>query len=88
MDKLVKLRKEVDKIDESILKLLGKRFEIARKIGHLKKENKLGVLDSQRWQFILKKALARGKQLDLPASFVKKIYRLIHQTSVKMQKGN
>lgn len=85
-EKITKLRKEIDRIDQSLLKLLGKRMAVAGKIGQIKKQSKLSMVDKKRWQIVLDKNLEQGEKLGLPASFVKRIYQLIHQTSVKVQK--
>ncbi len=43
-------------------------------------------MDKKRWQFVLERNLNSGEKLGLSVSFIKKIYQLIHQTSVKVQK--
>lgn len=48
MDKLTKLRNTIDSIDESIKKLLEKRFEVAEEIGACKKEKSIDITDSAR----------------------------------------
>lgn len=85
-DRLTKLRKEVDKIDENILELLGKRFAVTKKVGKLKKEAKIGVIDQKRWISLLDKNLSHAKKMGIPVTLVKKIYQLIHLHSVKLQK--
>lgn len=80
------LRKEIDKIDEDILKLLSKRAKISKKIGIIKRENHKSFLDSHRWQKLLEKNLAKADQLGISAKLVEKLFKLIHQYSLKLQK--
>lgn len=48
-------REEIDRIDEQIIELFGRRMEVARRIGEYKKENGLNILDSAREEEKLKK---------------------------------
>lgn len=52
---LKELRKEVDNIDDELIKLLEKRFEITKKIGEYKALQQIEVLDKNREYEILKK---------------------------------
>lgn len=70
------LRKQIDKIDESIVNLLSKRIEIVKRIGGLKKKNNIPVLDKLRWQKII-----RSKK-----GYVKKIWEIIHSEALKVEK--
>lgn len=79
-------RKQIDLLDEKILKILSKRFESVRKIGKLKKENNLQALDQKRWQKVTESNLYKARSLYLPEDFVKKLLTLIHQYSLKLQK--
>ncbi len=84
--KLAGWRKQIDIQDEKMLEILAKRFEIIKKIGKLKKENNLPVLDKKRWQKVLMSNLDKAKKLDLPEDFVKKLLSLIHQYSLRSEK--
>ena len=54
MDKLKQLRNQIDKIDESIIKLIAERAMISRQIGLAKKAQNLEVYDREREEFIAK----------------------------------
>ena len=85
-DKLTDLRKEVDKIDENIITLLAKRMEIIKKIGTLKKVHGLVLLDEKRWQDVLSSRITKAQSLTLSAAFVKRIFNLIHEQSLEIEK--
>lgn len=55
MNSLDKYRKEIDKIDDSIIELLEQRFNLVVEIGQYKKENNLPVFDAKRESAIKQK---------------------------------
>ncbi len=71
MDRLKKLRGEIDSIDDQILRLVEKRREIAGRIGRLKKQNGLEVYDPVRENKIIEKAC---KNTRLDAWFVRRLF--------------
>ena len=54
-------RKQIDEIDEQIIKLLASRLEIVKKVWEWKKENNMQPLQPSRWQQVLesRKQLAK-----------------------------
>src|SRR5690606_8368078 len=58
---LEKLRTEIDSLDSNILEIIGKRMAIADRIGTLKKEKNVAILQSRRWREILEKMIAEGR---------------------------
>lgn len=65
MEELEILRKEIDKIDEQLVELFEKRMELAIKIGDIKKQKGMQILDSQREKAVIKNAIAHLKNKDL-----------------------
>lgn len=55
MQTIEDLRKQIDKIDQEIIKLLDRRYEIACNIGALKAQNDINVLDNGRENIIYSK---------------------------------
>ena len=55
MEDIQDLRREIDKIDQEIVKLFNHRLEIAKKIALYKKANNLAVLDQKREDALLEK---------------------------------
>jgi len=62
MNSLDKYRKEIDKIDDSIIELLEKRFNLVVEIGQYKKENNLPVFDAKRESVIKQKFTTKQYQ--------------------------
>ncbi len=85
MTSLQELRSQIDIIDDELLNLLAKRSEISSKIGVIKKENNLTVLQQDRWNSILSKHIEKGMTLGLKEELVKEIFELIHKDSIERQ---
>jgi chorismate mutase len=79
-------RKEIDTIDDEIMRAVSKRIAIVHKIGKLKKENGVKPLDENRWQQVLQDKLTKAKDLNLSDDLVRKLYNLIHEHSLTLQK--
>mgnify|MGYP006315719737 FL=1 len=47
--KMAKLRLQIDEFDGKLLEILGNRMKVADKIGVLKKEKNVAILQNQRW---------------------------------------
>jgi len=77
-----KLRTEIDKIDEQIIRLLSDRMEKVKKIGEIK--NKIGKskLDINRFNKLLKKRIELGKRYELTKDLITKIWNLIHDEAL------
>jgi len=72
-----KLRAQIDKIDEKLLKILAERFKITQKVGEYKKKYKLPVIDREREKEIFQKRKLLAEKLGLDALMVKQIFHLI-----------
>lgn len=78
-------RRQIDDIDRNILYFLSKRMEIVEKIGVLKKENDITILQIRRWNNIFRDRMKRGKELGLDPAFLRTILELVHQQSIELQ---
>ncbi len=81
------LRHQIDYLDNELLDLLGKRMEIADKIGLYKKRNNISILQPSRWNEILKIAAEKGQSRGLSAEFIEKVLKAIHQESINHQEA-
>ena len=85
-DKLENLRKEIDVIDNEIVKLFAKRFEVVKQIGVFKKENKIDVVDDKRFQKVLEKVENLAGKNGISKKFIHEIYEQIHDYSCDLEK--
>lgn len=79
------LRMQIDAVDAEIIDALARRVEISRRMGRLKKENNISIVQTERWDVVLGDALARAADSDLDRKLVEDIFALIHADSVKQQ---
>lgn len=85
LNRLEQLRKRIDKIDLDIVDLLSARMQIVEEIGLYKKENDITVLQIERWKEILKNMIAQAENSEVNIEFVKQVYQLIHEESIRLQ---
>jgi chorismate mutase len=78
-------RIKVDSLDSNILVMLGERESLVKEIGMYKAKNHIPPLQASRFQEILKKTVAAGKQLQLSEDFVIELMNAIHKESLKIE---
>lgn len=81
------LRSDIDRIDSSLIDLLAERMKISEAIGEIKEKSRLTVLQTGRWNSVLKKARTMAKEKDLDEDFITEIFNLIHRASMERQLG-
>jgi chorismate mutase len=82
---LNQLRSQIDLLDSSLLDTMGDRVKVAKSIGQLKKDRNVAVLQSNRWNEILGRMILEGEQRGLSEEFVLKLFKSIHQESIRHQ---
>ena len=60
-------------------------MQISEAIGNLKKENKIAVLQNQRWMEILDRMKQEGSEKGLSEAFILSFFKAIHQESITHQ---
>lgn len=80
---LEKIRAKLDIIDESLIKLLGKRFRMTQEIGLIKKHQKLLPRDPQREKRQMDRITLLAEKQGVDPSFAQKLLRLIIDEVVK-----
>jgi chorismate mutase/prephenate dehydratase len=84
MKELEKLRREIDQIDNEILKLLNKRAEVVIGISHIKRNEKAKFYSPEREREILERLTALNKG-PFPHETLKVIYREILSASLSLE---
>ena len=79
------LRLRIDAIDDELIDLLASRLEIADRIGEYKRQNNITILQTGRWEKVLKRVLTRGAERGLDTGFLNRLFALIHQASIDRQ---
>ena len=79
------LRNRIDALDSELLEIMASRVSTVKQIGQYKKENNVTALQINRWSQLMDSRVDLGKKLDLNETFVKILFQLIHEDSVRMQ---
>ena len=82
---IAQLRTKIDASDSKLLEIIGQRMQISEAIGNLKKENKIAVLQNQRWMEILERMKEEGSNKGLSEEFILNFFKAIHQESISHQ---
>ena len=82
---LMGLREQIDSLDREIMQLLSERMGVAEKIGRIKRENDVRILQTVRWDDIVDRALARSASLGLSEHFLRTLLDAIHIESITRQ---
>jgi len=83
--KIANLRKEVDVIDENLLQLIKKRLELTKEIGEIKKENQMGIIDSNREKEVFDAIEKKSSELKLNSDIIVTIWHQILKASYRSQ---
>lgn len=70
-------RKEIDSIDDQILKLLGKRFGVVRKVAKVKIKHDIPAFLGDRVAQVKERAAAQGPKYGIDPEFLRTLYTLI-----------
>lgn len=80
------LRTQIDQIDQKLIEVLAKRMVLSTKIGEIKKEKNVAILQEERWSQILNNMIEDGVQKGLSKEFIEDFFKIIHQESINCQK--
>ena len=82
---LEELRHQIDKYDDRLVEICELRMDVARKIGLYKKQNNITILQTSRWDEILKHRIEQAATKGLSEEFIIKVFRAIHEESINHQ---
>jgi chorismate mutase len=60
-------------------------MKIAERIGEFKKNNDITILQTNRWNEILQRAIQKGDGLGLTSEFITKYFDAVHMESINHQ---
>lgn len=79
------MRNQIDECDNGLIEILNKRMTISREIGKYKKEHDMQVVQTSRFDVILKQRINQAQEMGMSGDFMKKVMTAIHQESVRQQ---
>ena len=85
--KLYKIRKELDKLDNSLIKIIKKRTFLVKKVLALK-ERKNQIIDQRRIKFILKNIKIKSLKNNIDPKITHKIWKNMIYAYIDFEKRN
>ena len=82
---LERLRTQIDQYDAELFGLLSQRMKVAEEIGRTKRENNVTILQTNRWDEIVRRFLDRSEELGLSREFLNIMLNSIHMESIRKQ---
>ena len=85
LTKLEYLREQINNLDEELITLIANRMTVAKEIGEIKKDGKITILQSNRYNEILERSIKKGTTVGLSSEFIKTYLEAIHIESIRTQ---
>jgi len=85
LDVLGELRQQIDVYDDHLIDLMEQRMKVSETIGLYKKENNITILQTVRWDEVVKKAMKKGLAKGLSAELIDSVFKALHQESINCQ---
>ena len=82
---LAEHRKQIEEIDEKIIKLIDQRIEVSKRIFEAKRAENRPISDPEREKLVLGKATDLATELNLDAGAVRDIFKILIRMSVQKQ---
>lgn len=85
-DILKNYRDQIDTLDKELLYLFYRRFELVKQIWVIKKQEKIDILQPDRWNKLLQENIEVWEEMWLSKEFITDIWNKIHQKSLEIEK--
>lgn len=79
------LRREIDETDERLLRILAQRIDIVKRMGIVKRDAGMTIMQGGRWKSLVEDRLNRAAALDLNDEFIRELLQVIHDESLRIQ---
>ncbi len=84
-ENLALLRQQIDALDNELLEVLGKRMQVSRDIGQYKKEHRMPILQTARYDSLLNTRVKLAIEMGMSGEFMRTVLSAIHEESVRQQ---
>ena len=84
---LEKYRSAIDELDSLLISTLVDRMKIVKKVGEYKKIHNVPIVDTKRFDEILRSKAENAKQYGVSEKFIIELFSLIHTESVNIQEN-
>jgi len=82
---LIKLRAQIDRLDEELIHTLKLRKSVVEKIAQAKIEQNITALQRSRFDQLMKERMIAAANLGMDSEFIKEIFNAIHEDSIRIQ---
>jgi monofunctional chorismate mutase len=82
---LESIRKKIDKVDDEIVNLLGKRKDLVKEVAEIKKSLDKKIFDKSREQQLIEKLRQKAREKNIDEGFICSLYRVILKNSKEEQ---
>jgi chorismate mutase len=79
------LRRRIDKLDNELIELLAQRMQVVRELGRYKQQHNMPVLQSVRYNEMLRTRASEGERMGMPRPFIEQLLQTIHEESIRQQ---
>lgn len=87
LDELLQsLRNQIDTIDEEMIYLFSRRFELVKQIWEIKKKMWADALQPKRWEKLLENLHKEADDKWVNKEFITEIWELIHKEALRLEK--
>jgi chorismate mutase len=86
-EKLIKIRKELDKLDDSLIKIIKKRTNLVKRVLALK-ERKNQIVDQRRINLILKNIKKKSLKNNIDPKITNKIWKNMIYAYIDFERRN
>ena len=76
-EELLALRREIDDLDQALIDVLAKRYDVVRRVGEFKTEYNMEAVQPVRAQAVKDRAIDLGAAQGLDREFMRKLYDLV-----------
>ncbi len=83
--RLEELRTEIDKLDIELLNIISRRMRVVDEIGEYKSNNKITILQLERWNNLVINRLRTGIRSGLDKKFLQQLLEIVHSESIRRQ---
>ncbi len=79
------LRREIDETDERLLRILAQRLDIVKRMGAVKRDAGMTIMQAGRWKSLVDDRMKRAAEMDLNTAFVRDLLQVLHDESLRIQ---
>lgn len=76
-ERVERLRAEIERIDRTLVKEMGRRLEVARRVGHAKREAGVPLQDPSREAEVVRQVGALAREIGLDEDTVRHVFRCL-----------